>query len=90
MFVMHVFSFPSDYHNRCEKWQSLRPREESKFGKLCFSVLLDEFDFLWLHDHVVSGHARDFVELCTCSSSKQNFKIVKVFRPSSFQEISYS
>ena len=41
------FLFPYDHRNRCEEWQSLRPREESKFGKLYFSLLLGKLDFFY-------------------------------------------
>ena len=38
------FLVSPDHRNRCEEWQSLRPREESKFGKLYF-LLLGKLNF---------------------------------------------
>ena len=67
---MYVFSFLSDHRNRGEEWQSLCPREEYKLVSCIFPLLLGKLDFfLWLHDHVVSGHARDFVDLRTNRSA---------------------
>ena len=44
--VMHVFSFLPDHRNRYEEWQSLRLREESMFGKLCFSLVARTKSFI--------------------------------------------
>ena len=91
MFVMHVYLFFSPIIVTVVRSDNLFALEKNLSLVSCvFPLCSANLISFWLHDLVVLGHARDFVELCTCSSSKQNSKIKKVCGPSSFKEISYS